>query len=69
MSNIKSLRLQAGMTQEELATKIGVTQGAVWQWENSDVMPRTDKLLALAAALHCTVNELLAPPETKTDAM
>ena len=69
MSNIKSLRLQAGMTQEELAAKIGVTQGAVWQWENSDVMPRTDKLLSLATVLHCTVDDLLVPPETKTDAM
>ena len=38
--NIKRLRKQAGMSQEELAAKIGKTSAAVSQYENGRTVPR-----------------------------
>ena len=56
---IKEMRKRSGLTQEEVAHQIGVTQGAVWQWESGMVMPTVVNLQKLAAALNCTVDELL----------
>jgi len=59
MLQIRKFREAQGMTQIELAKRLDVTQGVVSQWENDSVKPRTDKLVALSSALHCTVDELL----------
>ena len=56
---IKEMRKRSGMTQEEVAHQIGVTQGTVWQWESGMVMPTAVNLQKLAATLNCTVDELL----------
>lgn len=56
---IKEMRKRSGMTQKEVAQQIGVTQGAVWQWESGMVMPTAVNLQKLAATLNCTVDELL----------
>lgn len=60
MSKIKRLRKELEMTQDALAKKLGVTQGAVWHWENGRAKPTTDKLKAMAALFGCTVDDLLA---------
>ena len=62
-NQFKALRISAGLTQKELADKLGVSQVSVWQWESGDNLPRADKLPAIAAALGCTVNDLLEPKE------
>lgn len=59
MSKIKQLRKELEMTQATLAKKLGVTQGAVWSWENGKSKPRTDKLIAMATLFDCTVDDLL----------
>ena len=56
--SIKSRRLELGMTQSELATKLGVDQTAVCQWENG-VGPKRSRLSQVAEALDCSVAELL----------
>ncbi len=38
--NIKKLREQNGMSQSELAAKIGKSRTAVWQYERGDTIPR-----------------------------
>lgn len=58
MQNIKNAREAKGMTQEQLAKLLGVTQGAVAQWENGLTHPTFDKLVTLAEALSLTVDEL-----------
>ena len=59
---IKQKRLDAGMTQKELAQKVGVDQSAVALWE-SGIGPKRSRLSDVAAVLKCTVSELLEPDE------
>lgn len=61
MTNISVLRKTAGMTQEQLAKKLGVTRATVGMWEIGRNNPKAKMLLALAEALGCTVEELLKP--------
>lgn len=57
--NIKKAREKAGLTQQELADKLGVGQSAVAMWESKKALPRTDKLPVLAKVLKCSVSALL----------
>lgn len=57
--NIKKAREKAGLTQQELADKLGVGQSAVAMWESQKALPRTDKLPVLAKVLKCSVSVLL----------
>jgi transcriptional regulator with XRE-family HTH domain len=58
--NLKMLRRQAGLTQEELADRIGETQPYISELETGAVRnPRVETLLALADALGTTVDDLL----------
>lgn len=55
---IEKLRKENGLTQEELAERLSVTQGAVSQWEQGAASPSIDKLPLLAKLLNCSVDEL-----------
>lgn len=57
--NIKKAREKAGLTQQELADRLGIGQSAVAMWETQGFLPRTDKLPTLAKILGCTIDELL----------
>lgn len=61
MKEIKEFRLKAGKTQEELAKALGVTQGAVAQWENGITNPKISSLKAIAEVLGCTLDDLFNP--------
>ena len=41
---MKTLRRKLGLTQEEMAEKLGVTQGRISQWETGDELSERDKL-------------------------
>lgn len=56
---IKKFREKAGITQMELAKKIGVNQTAISQWERGSTLPSASKLPLLASILSCTVDDLL----------
>lgn len=62
---ISQLRRQAGMTQEELASKLGVTNQAVSKWESAQCCPDIALLPDIARLFGLTVDELLtgAPAE------
>jgi transcriptional regulator with XRE-family HTH domain len=60
---ILRLRKKAKLTQEQLAKLLGVTQGAVAQWENGLTHPAFNMLPRLAAALGVTVYELMGREE------
>lgn len=52
-------RKRAGLSQEALAAKVGVSRQAVSKWEVGDSVPELDKLVALAQAFGVTTDELL----------
>lgn len=54
-----ALRKEKGLTQTELAEKLGVTNKAVSKWETGESFPDTAQLLPLADILGVTVDELL----------
>jgi transcriptional regulator with XRE-family HTH domain len=49
--NIIKLRLEAGLTQEQLAKKAGVNQSAIARIENDDSIPRMDTFIKICKAL------------------
>ena len=58
--NIKSIRVKKGLSQQQLATHIGVVQTAVSQWECGTTSPSANIIPKIAAALNCTIDELFA---------
>jgi transcriptional regulator with XRE-family HTH domain len=59
MAALKTARLAAGMTQTDLATKAGITQGYVVVLENGYRPSRSRVLEAVAAVLHVPAADLL----------
>ena len=59
MSSLVCLRKKAGLSQQYIADHLGISQGAVSQWERGVTMPIADKLPILAKLLGCTTDELL----------
>ncbi|MBE6675911.1 MAG: helix-turn-helix transcriptional regulator [Ruminococcaceae bacterium] len=57
-ANIKRLRLEKDMTQEQLATKLGVSAQAVSKWETSETYPDGALLIPLANELEVSLDEL-----------
>lgn len=57
---IKTLRLQAGYTQHELASYIGVTDQAVSKWERGQSVPDISIVTKLSVLLNIDVDNLLA---------
>ena len=58
MNAIEKLRTKADLSQVELAEALGITQGAVSQWENGAGFPTSDKLPKLAKLLNCSIDDL-----------
>jgi transcriptional regulator with XRE-family HTH domain len=58
-AKLQAVRQERGLSQEHLAFLSGVTGEAVRRWELGVASPRTDNLIRLAAALGCTVEELM----------
>ncbi len=57
-ANIKRLRLEKNLTQEQLATKLGVSAQAVSKWETSETYPDGALLVPLANELEVSLDEL-----------
>lgn len=57
---IALLRRSRGLTQKELAARLGVSIQAVSKWENAENLPDAGILLPLAEALHTTADALLS---------
>lgn len=57
--SIKAARKKAGLSQMDVAKALGITAGAVSMWEIGMTRPKSDKLVALADILKCTVDELM----------
>lgn len=56
---IRVLRKKAGYSQEQMARKLHLTQGAISQWENGLTVPAADQLASLASIFGISVDDLL----------
>ena len=58
-TRLKRIRLDSGLTQAELADKLGITNRAVGAWESGRSKPRLDKMKELAVLFDTTVADLM----------
>lgn len=61
--NIKRLRQEKGLTQDELAEKLHVTRQAVSNWENDKNHPDIELLMGMAELFGVDIKEILYEPE------
>lgn len=58
-SNLKRVRLEKGLTQNDVAAKLGISRQAVSRWENGAAYPDIDNLTLLSEIYGVSVDELL----------
>lgn len=56
---IKEERTKAGLSQEQLAGKLGVSRSAVAKWESENGIPDIDNLITLSDMFSITIDELV----------
>lgn len=57
---LKSIRKKAGMSQEQLAEKLGVSRQAVTKWETDAGIPDIENIMAISALFDISIDELLS---------
>lgn len=65
--NIKRIRKEKGLSQEELAGKVYVVRQTVSKWEQGLSVPDSEMLIALSQALETPVSSLLGESMTKAE--
>lgn len=58
-SMLRSLRMQAGLTQQQLADNIGVTKSVISFYERQERTPSPDVLIKLSSIFHVSTDFLL----------
>lgn len=61
--DIKERRIELGLSQQKLATKLGVRQNTVSSWETGVRRPDITILPKLASVLGCTIDDLFRKDE------
>lgn len=56
---LTDLRRKSGMSQEQLADRLGVTRQSVSKWESGTAMPELVKLISLSELFGVTVDYLV----------
>lgn len=64
---IYKLRRKSGLSQEQLAEKIGVSRQAISKWEGGSSTPELDKLMALSEFFNLTIDELTSEQDINAD--
>ena len=59
---VQAARREKGLTQKELATKLGLATGSIQQYELGKRQPRLEQLQAIAAALGVSISYLTGEP-------
>ena len=57
---LKTTRRQAGLSQEQLAEKLGVSRQAVTKWETGAGIPDIENMRAISALLDLSIDDLLS---------
>ena len=70
---LNALRRRAGLSQEQLADRLGVTRQSVSKWESGQAAPELGKLVALSELFGVSVDYLvkdgLTEPETRPEGL
>lgn len=66
--NLQFLRRANGMTQEQLASRMGVSRQTVSKWESGEATPELGKLVELCEIFGCTLDSLLREDLTESKA-
>lgn len=57
--NLKIIRKQKKISQEELAEKLGVSRQSVSKWETGENYPSMTNIMCLTDIFHCKINDLV----------
>ena len=63
---IKQLREQLGLTQSELAKRLGITRSSVNAWEQGISVPSTQFIVELSGLFHVSTDFLLCVEKTES---
>lgn len=66
-NKLVKLRKENGLSQEQLAQKLGISRQAVSKWERAEASPDTDNLIELAKLYHISLDELLLNQTEEND--
>ena len=58
-SNLKYLRKYTGMSQQEIADKIGIDRSSISRWENGDMGATIDKAIDIAQLFDIPISKFL----------
>ena len=58
-NRLYELRKKSGLSQEELAEKLGISRQSISKWERAEASPDTDNLILLAKLYGITLDELI----------
>lgn len=64
--NLKYLRKQAGLTQEQLAEKLNVSRQAITKWESGQSFPDIENLKEISYIFSVSIDSLVAEIDCKT---
>lgn len=64
---LKDLRRQAGLTQVDVAEKLGISQPAYASWERGVKKPTQENLVKIAQILNVSMDYLVGNSEEKSD--
>lgn len=56
---IKKIRVNKGITQQEMANKLGISRQAVSNWENDRNLPDIEMIIKIAQVFNLTLDELI----------
>lgn len=62
---LKLMRKKAGLTQKEVADKLGITYQSYGQYERGLRNPKYTSIEKIASALNCDISEILTPDEQR----
>ena len=57
--NLKKIRKEKNMSQEELAEKVNVSRQSVSKWETGESYPEMNNILELCKIFNCNINDLI----------
>lgn len=67
MRGLHIQREKAGMTQAQLAKKLGVRPNTVWKWENDISNPSLNTIQEVTKIFNCTIDELINPTQPRQE--